>query len=596
MKLIQHLAFSAALLATAGAASAQCVAGSPLIVGPADQFAFQWCNGGASPTQLGLRFASSASEFQFTNVSGSPIVTINPTAAGYTRMGAIGGGNYAQHGADGDLTFVGNADYLVGSNRYAFRSSADQDNGLFFNVALNQYEFRANDASSGFAIKANTVGGATKGSFQSTGNGDIDGRLVVGNLAGDDNNGINAQGYANGRGAVRGEESSGGTIYSTGYLGVLSPASLGIPILVTNVGVLGIKEPNGSNGAGVYGWNNDVNFTNYGGIFAATGTTAGTNYGVYARATGATNNIAGYFDGDVTVTGNLTATGLATVTGAGSNNFGTVGVFRVLNTGLFGNSSLGMDGNEIQSYNSVDSAGGTLFLNYWGGNMDIIDGSINPNGTLTIGTGNLFVTNVTDRVGVGTSSPAGKLHVQGNNVERALNVIYGAATTAGQVANIESTTALASGNDLLQLVMASGSSTTAAFIEAENAGIKFQVNGDGHIGVGTTASTLYAIQACGSVRATEVVVETGWCDYVFADDYRLAPLSEVESFIQANKHLPGIPSAAVVESEGMKVAQMSSNFMLKIEELTLYTIEQEKQINTLQSQIDELKALLVGQK
>ena len=532
MKLIQHLAFSAALLATAGAASAQCVAGSPLIVGPADQFAFQWCNGGASPTQLGLRFASSASEFQFTNVSGSPIVTINPTAAGYTRMGAIGGGNYAQHGADGDLTFVGNADYLVGSNRYAFRSSADQDNGLFFNVALNQYEFRANDASSGFAIKANTVGGATKGSFQSTGNGDIDGRLVVGDLAGDDNNGINAQGYATARGAVRGEESSGGTIYSTGYLGVLSPASLGVPILVTNVGVLGIKEPNGSNGAGVYGWNNDVNFTNYGGIFAATGTTAGTNYGVYARATGATNNIAGYFDGDVTVTGN----------------------------------------------------------------MDIIDGSINPNGTMTVGSGNLFVTNVTDRVGVGTSSPAGKLHVQGNNVERALNVIYGAASTAGQVANIESTTALASGNDLLQLVMASGSSTSAAFIEAENAGIKFQVNGDGHIGVGTTASTLYAIQACGSVRATEVVVETGWCYYVFADDYRLAPLSEVESFIQANKHLPGIPSAAVVESEGMKVAQMSSNFMLKIEELTLYTIEQEKQINTLQSQIDELKALLVGQK
>ena len=110
--------------------------------------------------------------------------------------------------------------------------------------------------------------------------------------------------------------------------------------------------------------------------------------------------------------------------------------------------------------------------------------------------------------------------------------------------------------------------------------------------MGTLASSVYAIQACGSVRATEVVVETGWCDFVFDEDYRLAPLSEVEAFISANKHLPGIPSAAEVEGNGLPLAQMSANFMQKIEELTLYTIEQEKEIDALRAEIQGMRQLL----
>ena len=123
-------------------------------------------------------------------------------------------------------------------------------------------------------------------------------------------------------------------------------------------------------------------------------------------------------------------------------------------------------------------------------------------------------------------------------------------------------------------------------------GLIYQLNANGHAGFGTTASSIYAIQACGSIRAEEVIVETGWCDFVFDADYQLAPLSDVESFIKTNKHLPGIPSAAEVEGNGLPLAAMSANFMQKIEELTLYTIDQEKEIDGLKAELADIKAML----
>ncbi|GAL83020.1 hypothetical protein MYP_246 [Sporocytophaga myxococcoides] len=76
-----------------------------------------------------------------------------------------------------------------------------------------------------------------------------------------------------------------------------------------------------------------------------------------------------------------------------------------------------------------------------------------------------------------------------------------------------------------------------------------------------------------------------WSDYVFASDYKLLSLSEVERFIKANKHLPDVPSAEEVVRTGIDVAQMDAKLLQKIEELTLYVIEQQKQI-------EELKAMM----
>ncbi|MEM9700787.1 MAG: hypothetical protein AAF943_18620, partial [Pseudomonadota bacterium] len=64
-------------------------------------------------------------------------------------------------------------------------------------------------------------------------------------------------------------------------------------------------------------------------------------------------------------------------------------------------------------------------------------------------------------------------------------------------------------------------------------------------------------------------------DYVFADDYALRPLSEVQNFIDANSHLPDVPSAADIAADGLDITEMQMTLLKKIEELTLYTLEQE---------------------
>lgn len=78
----------------------------------------------------------------------------------------------------------------------------------------------------------------------------------------------------------------------------------------------------------------------------------------------------------------------------------------------------------------------------------------------------------------------------------------------------------------------------------------------------------------------------GWCDYVFEDDYNLRPLNEVERFINDNKHLPEIPSGKTVENEGIDVSVMMALMIKKIEELTLYTIEQNIRIKNLEANFE----------
>jgi len=112
----------------------------------------------------------------------------------------------------------------------------------------------------------------------------------------------------------------------------------------------------------------------------------------------------------------------------------------------------------------------------------------------------------------------------------------------------------------------------------DNAQLIMSMSRDGNIGIGTAPDSLFRLQVAGDIRAEEIIVETGWADFVFDDDYRLRPLDDLESYIQTNGHLPDIPSAAAIESDGLSVGDMSMRFMQKIEELTLYTIEQEKRL------------------
>jgi len=83
-----------------------------------------------------------------------------------------------------------------------------------------------------------------------------------------------------------------------------------------------------------------------------------------------------------------------------------------------------------------------------------------------------------------------------------------------------------------------------------------------------------------------------WSDHVFEEDYQLATLDEVEAFIDENGHLPKVPSAAELAETGISVNEMLAKHMEKIEELTLYSIDQNKQITEQQQQIAHLESLV----
>jgi hypothetical protein len=80
-----------------------------------------------------------------------------------------------------------------------------------------------------------------------------------------------------------------------------------------------------------------------------------------------------------------------------------------------------------------------------------------------------------------------------------------------------------------------------------------------------------------------------WADHVFSESYQLRDLNEVENFIKTNGHLPKIPSAAEVQKDGYNLHDMNVKLLQKVEELTLYSIEQEKTIKLLLEKMDQLE-------
>ncbi|MGN7821662.1 hypothetical protein ACTJJB_16145 [Chitinophaga sp. 22536] len=126
---------------------------------------------------------------------------------------------------------------------------------------------------------------------------------------------------------------------------------------------------------------------------------------------------------------------------------------------------------------------------------------------------------------------------------------------------------------------------------AEQGNIYLNPNG-GNVGVGVHDTKGYRLAVAGNMIAERIVVKNQqrWPDYVFAKDYSLPSLQELDAYISQHQHLPDMPSAEAVKEKGIDLEEMNSKLLRKVEELTLYLIQLDKENKELKAEVDTIKA------
>lgn len=180
-------------------------------------------------------------------------------------------------------------------------------------------------------------------------------------------------------------------------------------------------------------------------------------------------------------------------------------------------------------------------------------------------------------LGIGTTSPESKLHVEGtNNANSQIQLVNTANNSNWSITPMVNDDILsfrANNNNYLQV---------------------FNVHASGKVGIGTTDFTgSHLLRVEGGIGAREIIVEAGsWSDFVFQSNYYLRTLEEVEEHINEKGHLPEIPNEQEVIDSGINLGAMDAKLLQKIEELTLYLIEQNKQNKEQQARIEQLESEL----
>lgn len=124
-----------------------------------------------------------------------------------------------------------------------------------------------------------------------------------------------------------------------------------------------------------------------------------------------------------------------------------------------------------------------------------------------------------------------------------------------------------------------------------NSNTLMSIKSNGNVGINTTNTKGYMLAVKGDIIAEEVLVATynDWPDYVFANDYKLKSLEELEQFIKENSHLPNVPDASEIKENGISLGEMDAKLLEKIEELTLYVIQLKKELDESNRMIQELQ-------
>jgi hypothetical protein len=186
------------------------------------------------------------------------------------------------------------------------------------------------------------------------------------------------------------------------------------------------------------------------------------------------------------------------------------------------------------------------------------------------------------KLGIGTTTPSAKLDVNGNVKASSFSVI------GANYNSILSSNILQFSRDGFSYIDNEKSNGSIAIRTGGTDNVDFLVKSNGNIGIGTTNPNGWKLAVNGQIRAKEIKVETGWSDFVFYDDYKLPTLKEVENHIKEKGHLKDIPSAKEVKKNGILLGEMDAKLLRKIEELTLYTINQQKEIENLKNKNSKL--------
>jgi hypothetical protein len=119
----------------------------------------------------------------------------------------------------------------------------------------------------------------------------------------------------------------------------------------------------------------------------------------------------------------------------------------------------------------------------------------------------------------------------------------------------------------------------------------FTMYSNGKLEISNSTGKILQLEADGLLRGRQIKLDlVAWADYVFDDDYELMPLNEVEAFVKKENHLPNVPSEEELIETGLDLEEMNKILMEKVEELTLYLIEQNKSIEDLNERIVELES------